>query len=153
MRRTCVCISRCSASACRHRGRCDDDRQRGARRGIFAIDLVSEGIYPISAVYLITEIRGGSHQIWMVEESLSDIDRINGVTFQRRAYIAIRGFARGRNVFLSKDYNSAIPPLLREANRRQRARLCVTSGLVGCSSITSGGRRNGNLSSGTATGV
>jgi hypothetical protein len=87
----------------------------GSATNNFALDLVSDGLYGIRSLYLITEIRGGSHQLWVVEDEISEIDRINGVTFRGRAYIALRGFARGRYMFLSKEYNSSIPPRLSEA--------------------------------------
>ena len=81
--------------------------ENGGSSGHLLEDLAYTGIYAINARYLVTELRGGAHQLWVVEEPLPEIDELNGVSFRGTAYIAMRGFAPGRYLVLSKVYNTS----------------------------------------------
>lgn len=78
--------------------------ENGGSAGDLLRDLAYDGIYPINASYRVTELRGGAHQLWLVEEPLREIDRINRVSFRGKAYLAVRGMVRGRYLVVRKAY-------------------------------------------------
>ncbi len=67
-------------------------------------DLTCIGGYAINGSYLVTELRGGGHQLWMEEHPLNEIDPLNGVSFRGTAYIAVRGLVRGKYLVVRKAY-------------------------------------------------
>ena len=64
-------------------------------------------------------MRGGSHQPWIVDEPVKAVDQANGVSYRAAAYIAVRGFQRGRNLVLSKGYNTSDKPAPRVDDPRR----------------------------------
>jgi hypothetical protein len=81
------------------------DENGGGTQDLLA-DMGYTGIYAVNAKYVVAEIRGGSHQAWVAEDQPKEADPINGVSFRGTAYLAVRGWQRGRRVILSKRFNT-----------------------------------------------
>jgi hypothetical protein len=68
----------------------------GAKLPVLAFSLGNQNRKELHDYFCIDEIRGGTHQIWLEEVNIPDLDAINGVTLRAAGSIAISGYARRR---------------------------------------------------------